>query len=122
MNTTAPIHENETTEGARYCTPKADFHSGPEGTRVELDLPGVTSDGLEITVEEQRLTIHGRRKNSEPVGDWVYQEIRPYDYRRVFSLANTIDTAKIKAELKDGVLNLHLPLAERVKPRRISVG
>ena len=121
MNSNITTTENETTEGARYCIPKADFRSGAEGTEVFLDVPGVTQDGLEITVEEQRLTIRGRRKNSEPVGDWVHQEIVPYDYRRVFTLASSIDTEKIEAELRDGVLRLRLPISEKVKPRRLQV-
>ena len=122
MNTnTLENNEVETTEGARYVKPFADFHSKADGTQVRLDLPGVGQDGLEITVEEQLLTIVGRRKNRETTGEWVHQEIIPYDYRRVFSLATSIDTARIQAELRDGVLNLNLPVAEKVKPRRIEV-
>lgn len=117
--------ENETAEGNRFLTPRADFLSRADGTQVVLDLPGVAQDGLEITVEEQRLTLVGRRhlpaKTSETTAEWVHQEIRPFDYRRVFSLASSIDTAAIKAELRDGVLHLNLPVAEKVKPRRIAV-
>jgi HSP20 family molecular chaperone IbpA len=108
-------------DGTRYITPKADFHANGEGTRLVLDVPGVSQGDVEITVEEQRLTITGRRKNTEPTGEWLHQEIRPFDYRRVFTLASSIDTNRIEAELRDGVLNVRLPLAERVKPRRIEV-
>ena len=113
--------KNETSEGSRFLTPRADFHSYAEGTQVVMDLPGVSQEGLEITVEDQRLTLVGRRKNVETSAEWVHQEIRPFDYRRVFSLAPSIDTSAIKAELRDGVLRLHLPVAEKVKPRRIAV-
>jgi HSP20 family protein len=113
--------DNQAADGKRYVTPKVDFHANAEGTQLVLDVPGVSQGDVEITVEDQRLTIIGRRKNAEPAGEWVHQEIRPFDYRRVFSLASSIDTNRIQAELRDGVLNLNLPLAERVKPRRIEV-
>ncbi|MEO7932749.1 MAG: Hsp20/alpha crystallin family protein [Chthoniobacterales bacterium] len=113
--------DNQAADGTRYATPQVDFHANAEGTQLVLDVPGVAQGDVEITVEDQRLTIIGHRKNAEPVGEWVHQEIRPFDYRRVFSLASSIDTNRIQAELRDGVLSLNLPLAERVKPRRIEV-
>jgi len=113
--------DNQTADGTRYVTPKADFHANSESTELVLDMPGVSQGDVQITVEDQKLTIVGRRKNADPVGDWIHQEIRPFDYRRVFSLASTIDTERIQAELRDGVLRLRLPIAERVKPRRIEV-
>jgi HSP20 family protein len=91
---------------------------------VEADLPGVTKDGLEITVEDNELTIIGRRNDFHevPNGEVLYQETRPGDFRRVFELDPTIDTAKIGAKMQQGVLTLTLPKAEKVKPRKITVG
>jgi HSP20 family protein len=91
---------------------------------VEADLPGVTKDGLEITVEDNELTIIGRRNDFHevPNGEVLYQETRPGDFRRVFELDPTIDTAKIGAKMQQGVLTLTLPKAEKVKPRKIIVG
>jgi len=91
---------------------------------VEADLPGVTKDGLEITVEDNELTIIGRRNDFHevPNGEVLYQETRPGDFRRVFELDPTIDTAKIGAKIQQGVLTLTLPKAEKVKPRKITVG
>jgi len=89
---------------------------------VEADLPGVTKDGLEITVEDNELTISGRRGDSEQhSGEVLYQESRPGDFRRVFELDPTIDTSKINAKMQQGVLTLTLPKAEKVKPRKITV-
>lgn len=90
---------------------------------LEADLPGVTKDGLEITVEDNELTIIGRRNDLQevPNAEVLYQETRPGDFRRVFELDPTIDTAKISAKVQQGVLTLTLPKAEKVKPRKISV-
>lgn len=90
---------------------------------VEADLPGVTKEGLEITVEDNELTIIGRRGDvqQEPNAEVLYQETRPGDFRRVFELDPTIDTSKINAKVQQGVLTLTLPKAEKVKPRKIAV-
>jgi len=90
---------------------------------VEADLPGVTKDGLEITVEDNELTIIGRRNDFHevPNAEVLYQETRPGNFRRVFELDPTIDTAKIGAKMQQGVLTLTLPKAEKVKPRKITV-
>jgi len=90
---------------------------------VEADLPGVTKEGLEITVEDNQLTIIGRRSDLQevPNAEVLYQETRPGDFRRVFELDPTIDTSKINAKMQQGVLTLTLPKAEKVKPRKISV-
>jgi len=90
---------------------------------VEADLPGVSKEGLEVTIEDNELTIIGRRGDfhDEANGEVLYQETRPGDFRRVFELDPTIDTAKINAKMQQGVLTLTLPKAEKVKPRKISV-
>jgi len=91
---------------------------------VEADLPGVNKEGLEITVEDNELTIVGRRSDYHdvPNSEVLYQETRPGDFRRVFELDPTIDTSKINAKMQQGVLTLTLPKAEKVKPRKITVG
>jgi HSP20 family protein len=88
---------------------------------LEAELPGVTKDGLEILLENNELTLVGRRPAEKIEADLVYRESLPRDFRRVFVLDPTIDTAKIEAKLEDGVLILKLPKAEQVKPRRIQV-
>lgn len=118
----SPSTENQNAERIRYATPRADIYSNAEGTHVVLDLPGVAQQDLEITVEDQLLTIVGHRKNDvSTTEEPAHQEIQPFDYRREFSLASSIDTTRIQAELREGVLSLQLPFAEKVKPRRIAV-
>lgn len=105
-----------------YVTPVANVLESKDGYVLEAELPGVNKDGLDITVENDELTIVGRRAVVENRGRQVYRESRAFDYRRVFQLDSSIDTTKITARLDQGVLTLHLPKAEAVKPRKITVG
>lgn len=106
-----------------FFVPPVNIFETDEQYVVEADLPGVTKEGLEVTVEDNQLTIIGRRGDfqQEPNAEVLYQETRPGDFRRVFELDPTIDTAKINAKMQQGVLTLTLPKAEKVKPRKITV-
>jgi HSP20 family protein len=87
---------------------------------LEAEMPGVAKDGLEINLEDNVLTIGGRRQ-PDLVANLLYRESNPADYRRVFELDPSIETGKISAQIEQGVLTLNLPKAEKVKPRRITV-
>ena len=84
-------------------------------------MPGVPKEGLDISVEGNVLTLVGRRGPS-PAGSSVYRESRAADFRRVFELDPSIDSGKINARIEQGILTLNLPKAEKVKPRKITVG
>jgi HSP20 family protein len=84
-------------------------------------MPGVNKGGLEVTVENNELTLVGRRTENTVTAQPVYRESRDLDYRRVFDLDPSIDTGKISAKIEHGVLTLTLPKAESVKPRKITV-
>jgi HSP20 family protein len=92
-----------------------------EGYLLEAEMPGVTKEGLEITLEGNEITIVGRRKTSPLPGNPLFRESRAADYRRVFELDPAIDVGKISAKMDQGVLVLTLPKSERVKPRKIAV-
>ena len=92
-----------------------------DGYVLQAEMPGVAKQGLEITLEGNTLTFVGRRNEDSVTGNVLYRESRGADYRRVFELDPAIDTAKISAEMRQGVLTLTLPKAERVKPRRIEI-
>jgi len=102
-------------------TPPANILETKDGYVLEAEMPGVSKDGLEVTVEGGELTILGRRTAVEVKGREVYRESRRFDYRRSFELDPSIDTAKIVATIDQGLLTLHLPKAEAVKPRKIAV-
>lgn len=104
-----------------YVTPRANIYETKDGYVVQAEMAGVTKDGIEVSVENNELTIIGRRTNAQAPGEWVYRESRPNDYRRVFELDPSIDTSKVTAKMDQGVLTLELPKAERVKPRKITV-
>ena len=104
-----------------YLTPLANILETKDGYVLEAEMPGVSKDGLELTVENGELTIYGRRGAVEKKGREVYRESRAFDYRRSFELDPSIDAANITAKIDQGVLTLHLPKAESVKPRKIAV-
>ncbi|MFI6584628.1 Hsp20/alpha crystallin family protein [Embleya sp. NPDC050493] len=91
---------------------------------VAFDLPGVTPEAIDIDVERNMLTVKARR---EPVAkaDEVQMELseRPVGvFSRQIVLADTLDTERIDADYEAGVLTLRIPIAERAKPRKISIG
>ncbi len=104
-----------------YVTPRANIHETKDGYVLQAEMPGVAKDGIEVSVENNELTIIGRRTKVEDPGECVYRESRPNAYRRVFELDPSIDTTKVTAKMEQGVLTLELPKAERVKPRKITV-
>lgn len=108
-------------ERISYMCPCVNIHSNKDEYLLEVEMPGVTKQGLEITVEGNELTIVGRRQREKPSGEAVYCESCAEDYRRVFEIASDIDTAKIKAEMNQGILRLHLPKSEKAKPRKVQI-
>jgi HSP20 family protein len=105
----------------QHLRPPVNIFETKDNYVLEAEMPGVTKDGVEITVEGNELVIIGKRNGDAAPGELYYRESRPWDYRRVFELDPTIDTSKINAKVEQGVLTLTLPKAEEVKPKRIAV-
>lgn len=123
MNTT--VRENRNGEHAQrdqYVAPISSLMEDGEGYTLQVEMPGVNREGLEISVENNELTILGRRSLPAVEGMLVHRESRPNNFRRSFELDPSIDTAKISARVDQGVVTLTLPKAEQVKPRKITVG
>jgi HSP20 family protein len=111
--------QNNNSQG--YLSPRVNITETKEGYLLEAEMPGVNKDGLEISLEGHELTFVGHR-GADPVGaELVYRESSRRDYRRAFTLDPTIDVSRIEARMENGVLKLHLPKAESVKPRKIAV-
>ena len=104
-----------------FVSPRVNITETKDGYLLEAEMPGVNKENLEISLEGNELTLVGHRHEEPPSMELVYRESANRDYRRVFALDPTIDTAKIDAKVENGVLKLHLPKAEQVKPRRIAV-
>jgi HSP20 family protein len=105
----------------QFIAPPASVIEAGEGYTLELEMPGVTKDGLDISVENNELTIVGQRSLPTVQGTLIHRESRPDNFRRTFELDPSIDTDKISAKIEQGLVTLTLPKAEHVKPRKISV-
>jgi HSP20 family protein len=88
---------------------------------VEMDLPGISPDSLDVNVEHGVLTVRGERPEPTDNRNWLVAE-RPHgSFSRQLSLGNSVDTDKITADYTDGVLRLTIPVAETAKPHKIAV-
>jgi HSP20 family protein len=106
----------------RALTPRVDVLEDATGITLLADMPGVNKDALEIKVEGESLTIEGEISAAAPQAmEATYAEVRIPRYRRSFTLSRELDTGRIEAILKDGVLTLRIPKQEAAQPRRISV-
>lgn len=115
-----PQGQEVTRQEERYATPPVDIYEKEDALVVLADLPGVSPAGLSIHVEKGVLTIEGR-VDAYGGGTLLAREFDPTSFYRQFRIAETIDTEKIRASLKNGVLNLTLPKQEKAKPRTIPV-
>lgn len=115
-----PVADNQNNQHG-YVSPRVNITETKEGYLLEAEMPGVNKSGLEIALEGNELTLIGRRQEEVQNLDLLYRESTRRDFRRVFVLDPTLDTAKIEAKIENGVLRLHLPKAEQVKPRKIKV-
>jgi HSP20 family protein len=105
----------------QFVTPVASVVEDGDAYLLKVEMPGVNKEGLEISVENNELTITGRRDLAQIEGTLIHRESRTEDFRRVFELDPSIDTSKISARIDQGVLTVTLPKAEQVKPRKIAV-
>jgi len=102
--------------------PPADIYETKDSIVLLAEMPGVASEGVDISLERRVLTIRGRSATNEHGGyQRVYNEYSDGDYERVFTLSENIDRDRIEATLKDGVLQLVLPKAEAAKARKIEL-
>ena len=114
--------KEESTIPARTFVPTADIYEDRDSLKVILEMPGVEKGNVDVRVEEGVLFVEGRLDLAKYRGlQPLYTEYNIGSYSRSFRLSNAIDQDKIGAELKDGVLSLTLPKAEKAKPRTIQV-
>ena len=122
MNTlTRETRESDRSHAKQFITPPASVREIGDGYMLEIEMPGVKKDGLEISVENNELTVIGRRSLPAVEGTLIHRESRPENFRRVFEIDPSIDTDKITAKIDQGLVTLSLPKAEHVKPRKITV-
>ena len=119
-STTAPVtRRDERYAPAHTLAPLVDVYETDDMYVVLADMPGVTPEGLDVLAERDSLTIRGRvdRAAAEP----DYREFELADYYRVFSLSEDLESDKVAATLRDGVLRVEIPKSPRVTPKKIQV-
>jgi HSP20 family protein len=99
------------------------FASGQHQLVITAELPGIEREDIELTVENDTLTLKGEKKSSTDVHEEQYHRVeRTYGtFSRTFALPPTVDNTKVSAEFKNGVLTIRLPLRDEVKPKQIKV-
>lgn len=101
--------------------PPTDILEREDGFHILMDLPGVASEDLYVDLEQNELSVHAISRyeigNCQPVRN----EFNSHEYKRVFTLSEMVDRDNIRAVVKDGVLDLFLPKADSMKPRRIEI-
>jgi len=115
-----PARREDTRANERYIIPPVDIFETKDGLTVVADLPGVEQKALDVRVADGILTLQGRTGHIAP-GTPVEREYELLHFYRQFELPEEVDSEKIAAELKHGVLTMHLPKKEKAKPRKIEV-
>ena len=122
--TTAVMNKEDTplkpTLQLRSIAPEVDILENEEEILLYADLPGVTREDLTVHIDNGNLTLNAIRK-LKAEGAAVWEELGDVEYHRVFSVPQSIDTANISAELRDGVLKLHMAKSAGAKPRKIEI-
>ena len=122
MTTQTPTVRSDDAQSQRAVLPRSTCSKTTSGITLLADMPGVPKDRLELKVEADTLSIEGQVVPPTPEGlEAVYAEVRVPRYRRTFTLSRELDTTKVDANLKDGVLTLRIPKQAHAQPRRIEV-
>ena len=97
-----------------------DIYENEDEILLHVDMPGVEKDNIKVNIDNGTLSLSAVRQ-FETRGVATWEEFGDVEYKRSFSVPQTIDVSKVDAELKDGVLRLHLPKSEAAKPRQIEI-
>jgi HSP20 family protein len=109
------------TRGGVQFTPRVDIYETEKELTLFAELPGVRPDDVELHYEKGELTLHGRVRPRSYGRNCLVQEYEVGDFYRAFSIHESIDASRIAAECKNGLLTVHLPKVEAVRPRQIAV-
>lgn len=110
----------ESTRNLRQVTPLVDIYENDDEILLHAEMPGVRKDDIAVNIDNGNLTLSGVRSIvQDGAADW--EEFGNVEYQRSFSVPQAIDVNKVNAELKDGILALHLPKSEAAKPRQIKI-
>jgi HSP20 family protein len=117
------LRDEDTGFRGNWAPPVDIFETENHDLVVRAELPGINREAVEVSVENNTLVIKGEKKFDNEVKEESYRRIeRTYGaFHRSFTLPNTVDTAKVTADFKNGVLTVKLPFREDAKPRTVNV-
>lgn len=116
------VQSSEQTRGGSFYRPNCDIIETTDELRIVADVPGATGKDIDIHFEKGALTIHANVcERGSADAKYIRREYGVGGFFRTFQVDESIDAEKIRAEVKGGVLVLHLPKAEALKPRKIAV-
>jgi HSP20 family molecular chaperone IbpA len=114
--------ERSERESMLVLVPAADVFEEADGITLQLDMPGVTKERLNLQADRNTLLIEGTVRLDVPDGmTALYADVRSTQYRRSFVLSDELESDKAEASLKDGVLTVRIPKRAELRPRRIEV-
>ena len=120
--TTAKAADAKHARPVRVYRPLVDIIERADELLIVADLPGASAESIDVHYENGELSIHGQAAQRQSADlNYLRHEYGVGDFRREFQISETIDANRITASFEDGVLTLHLPKVEAVKPRKIEV-
>ncbi len=110
-------------EMSRSAGPRTDIYEDAEGLRFEFEVPGLDAKDVKVSLAENTLTVSGERKlGNEDKRENYHRIERTYGaFERSFTLPTSLDTEKVRADYKNGVLSVFIPRSERSKPKTVAV-
>jgi HSP20 family protein len=111
----------EATRGGVFFTPRVDIVETDAELTLYAEVPGVKPDDVDLRYEKGELLLHARVPPRQRPATALLQEYEEGDFYRAFTIHESIDAGRISAECRNGVLTVHLPKAEVVRPRQITV-
>ena len=109
-------------ESDSFIRPAVDIYEDSGEITSKADLPGVSRDRLNIRIDGNNLAIEAQAAINMPEGmEALYADLKTTRFRRSFTLSNELETEKVNAEMKDGILTLYLPKRAELQPRKIKV-
>ena len=119
LETASALSRETTRKNDQYISPSVDIFETDEGLTLVADMPGLDDDSLDVTIDQGVLTLQGNAPAGS--GDYHTREFAMAGYWRQFLLSDIFDAEQAEATIRQGVMTLKIPKAEKAKPKRIEV-
>jgi HSP20 family protein len=121
MKDRAEAAQLETTRGGIHFTPRVDIYETEAELTLYAEVPGARPEDVDLRYEKGELVLHARVPPRQGPHQPLLQEYEEGDFYRAFTIHESIDSMRISAECKNGILTVHLPKTETARPRQINV-